>query len=342
MEKKIKCIIWDLDNTIWDGILLEADEVKLKPGIKEILAVLEERGILNCIASRNDYEYAVKKLKEFDIEQYFIYFEINWNAKSISVESIQKKLNIGMNTILFIDDQSFELEEVKSAHCEVNVINASEYEELLSKPFLKAEVVTVDTKRRKQMYQENIRRVSDEENFKGPKKAFLESLGMKLIISDATDNDLKRAYELTIRANQLNATGTIYSYDELNNFTKSNKHELMICELSDKYGAYGKIGLTLIEDIDTHLYIRLLIMSCRVMSRSVGTILISFLAQKAKASGKKLLADFRRTDRNKIMYLTYALSNFKEVYSDDTGYIVFENDLSRIMPIPSYVEIIEK
>lgn len=341
MDKKIKCIVWDLDNTLWDGILLESDDVKLKDGIEEILIQLDERGVLNCIASRNDYESAIKKLKEFNIEKYFIYKEINWNAKSDSIERIQKSLNIGVDTILFIDDQCFELEEVKYVHNEIEVMDALNYKELLAQPFLKFEEITEDTKRRRQMYLENIERIADEENYKGPKKEFLQSLNMKIIISNAKESDLKRVHELTIRTNQLNATGTIYSYEELTNFMNSENHKLLICELNDKYGSYGKIGIILIEEKDTLWEIKLLLMSCRVMSRSVGSILLAFIEQKAKANGKRLLADFRKTDKNKMMYVTYKFSNFKEVYSDETGYIVFENDLSQIQPIPSYVKIEE-
>lgn len=339
MKKKIKCVVWDLDNTLWNGILLESNEVTLKHGIKEIIQELDSRGILNSIASRNNYDDALKKLKEFGIDEYFIFAEINWNAKSVSISNIQKKFNIGMDSILFIDDQDFELDEVKDTHIDINVMQASEYKSLLDNSALQPEFVTEDSKRRRQTYIDDIKRCNDEECYKGPKKEFLESLNMSFIISNATQNDLKRAHELTVRTNQLNATACTYSYEELDMFRKSEQHKLLICELKDKYGSYGKIGLALIEETDTHWHIKLLLMSCRVMSRGVGTVLISFIAEQAKEAGKKLFADFKKTDRNRMMYLTYRLANFEEVSCDEEGNILFENQLLQIQPIPPYLEI---
>ena len=105
MEKKeIKCVIWDLDNTLWNGILTEDEEVKLREDAKNMIIELDSRGILNSVSSKNNYEDAMKKLEEFGLSQYFLYPEINWNPKSDSVGNIVKNLNISMDTVLFIDD----------------------------------------------------------------------------------------------------------------------------------------------------------------------------------------------------------------------------------------------
>ena len=100
-KKEIKCIVWDLDNTIWDGTLTESKNVKLKHYIKDIIGELDARGILNSIASKNNYGDAVEKLKEFGIYEYFLYPEINWNPKSSSIANIQKNLNIGIDTYVY-------------------------------------------------------------------------------------------------------------------------------------------------------------------------------------------------------------------------------------------------
>ncbi len=92
LNKEIKCIIWDLDNTLWDGVLLENDDISLKPGIVEIIRELDTRGILHSIASKNSFDYAIRKLEEFGISEYFLFPEINWDLKSISISNIQKKL----------------------------------------------------------------------------------------------------------------------------------------------------------------------------------------------------------------------------------------------------------
>lgn len=335
-RKEIKCVVWDLDNTLWDGILVESDDVKPKPGIKEIIKTLDSRGILNSIASKNNYDDAMEKLRGLGIEKYFLYPEIHWNTKSSSLSNIQKNLNIGMDSILFIDDQAFEIDEVKSLHLDVNCMNASEYDRLLNHPWCNPRFITVDSKRRRQMYLEDIKREKDEDEFAGPKESFLTSLNMKFIITEAKKEDLKRAEELTIRTNQLNATGKTYDYNELNDFRLSDQHKLLVCELTDKYGSYGKIGLSLIELKEEYWHLRLLLMSCRVMSRGVGTVLLSHIMQEAKKTGKKLRADFRETGRNRMMYVSYRFANFKEISNDNEGNIVFENDLLQIQPLPPY------
>lgn len=338
-KKEIKCVVWDLDHTIWDGTLIENDDVKLKPGIGDVLKTLDARGILHSIASKNNYEDAMEKLKEFAIDKYFLYPEIHWNTKSSGIANIQKNINIGMDTILFIDDQPFEREEVESVLPDVTTIDALEYRNLPDLPRLNPRFITSDSKKRRKMYMDDIKRKVEQDEFKGPEEAFLASLNMHFVIHGAQEEDLKRAEELTVRTNQLNATGRTYDYDELNAFRLSDKHKLLVCELTDKYGSYGKIGLALIEISDEYWHLKLLLMSCRVMARGVGTVLISHIMQETKKAGKKLRADFRKTDRNRMMYVSYKFANFKEVSSDDEGNILFENDLSMIQAFPPYIDI---
>jgi FkbH-like protein len=338
-EKEIKVVVWDLDHTLWDGTLIENDEIRLKPGVVDVIKTLDSRGILHSIASKNNYDDAMAKLKEFGIEDYFLYPEIHWNTKSSSITNIQKNINIGMDTILFIDDQPFEREEVESVHPDVTTIDALEYNNLPDLPRLNPRFITTDSAKRRKMYMDDIKRKVEQEDFSGPEEAFLASLNMHFVIHDAKEDDLKRAEELTVRTNQLNATGRTYDYDELNAFRLSDKHKLLVCELTDKYGSYGKIGLALIEISEEYWHLKLLLMSCRVMARGVGTVLISHIMQETQKAGKKLRADFRKTDRNRMMYVSYKFANFKEVSSDDEGNILFENDLSMIQKFPPYIDI---
>jgi FkbH-like protein len=338
-QKEIKCIIWDLDNTIWDGILLEGDDLKLKPGIDEVIKTLDQRGILHSIASKGSYDDAMEKLSEFHLNEFFLYPEINWNAKSKSIESIQKKLNIGMDTLMFIDDQPFERDEVKGEYPEVTCIDSSEYLALPSHPRLNPKFITRDSKHRRLMYIGDQQRKIDENNFQGPRKEFLKSLSINLIISKAKEGDLERAEELTVRTNQLNATGKTYSYDELKIYMHSENHMLIMCEMNNRYGAYGKIGLSLVEISEDYFHIKLLLMSCRVMAFGVGTVLLSHIMHEAKKMKKKLRADFRSTGRNRMMYATFKFANFKEVQTDESGMKLLKNDLSLIQEFPNYINV---
>ena len=341
MEKKeIKCVVWDLDNTIWDGVLLEVGHVELKSGIVDIIKSLDQRGILHSISSKNDSDLAAKKLKEFGLYDFFLYPEINWNAKSSSLGKIQKNINIGMDTILFVDDQEFELEEVKSVYPMINCVNASQYQKLLEQPYLNPRFITVDSGRRRRMYQDDCRRKQAEEEYQGPSEAFLASLNMKFSIHEAREEDLRRAEELTVRTNQLNATGKTFSYDELNKFRQSDDHKLLICELEDKYGTYGKIGLALINTGDTCWRLEMLLMSCRVMSRGVGAILLNYIMKEAKKNGEALLADFVDTGRNRMMNVSFRFAGFREKSHDGKGNYVFEHDLNNIQQYPDYIEIV--
>ncbi|MCP4178783.1 MAG: HAD-IIIC family phosphatase [bacterium] len=340
MAIDVKCVVWDLDNTVWDGILSEDIDVELKPGIIDIIQSLDDRGILNSIASKNNFDDAINKLKDFGLNDYFLYPEINWNPKSSMIKKISENMNINLDTFLFVDDQSYELDEVKYELDNVLCVNALEYKDLLVHPRLNPTFVTEDSKRRRLMYLENMDREKDEDVYEGPSDNFLKSLNMEFYIKEAEEKDLMRAEELTVRSNQLNATGITYSYEELDEYRKSDTHKLFICELVDKYGSYGKIGLALI-DIRKEWHLKLLLMSCRVMARGLGTVLLSFIMNKAKENNGKLNADFRITDRNRQMYIAYKFAGFVEVGSKSQENVLFENNLTRIQDIPSYIKIIE-
>jgi FkbH-like protein len=339
VTKEIKCVIWDLDNTLWHGTLLEDEHVELKAGIEHLIQELDKRGILQSIASKNHADHALDKLKAFKLDEYFLYPEINWNSKSSSIKRIAEHLNIGTDTLLFIDDEPYEREEVRSVFPEILCLCADEYREMLSHPRLNPLFLTQDSKRRRLMYLEDLQRKRDEEEYQGPTEKFLASLKMELLISEAREEDLKRAQELSIRTHQLNATGIIYSYDELDSFRTSKAHKLYICELVDKYSSYGKIGLALVE-IKEYWHLKLLLMSCRVISRGIGTVLLSFLMKEARKYSRKMYADFRMTDRNRQMYISFKFSGFQEIQSNEEGSMLLEHNLLHIQEYPPFVKLV--
>lgn len=334
----IKCVVWDLDNTLWDGILLEDPVVTLRPQVVEIIKALDERGILHSIASRNDHGTAMTKLRELGLDEYFLYPQINWNSKASSVAQIAKDINIGIDTLAFVDDQPFERDEVAFTHAQVLCVDSACLDGLLERPEFMPRFLTDDARTRRRMYLADIARNRAEAEFVGPTEEFLATLGMEFSIAPCQEEDLKRAEELTVRTHQLNSTGYTYSYEELDAIRTSPEHRLLISSLTDRYGTYGKIGLTLIECGPEAWTIKLLLMSCRVMSKGVGMITIQHLRRLAKDAGVRLQAEFLPTDRNRQMLITYKFSGFKEVDRRD-DVVVFENDLSQIPANPPYVDV---
>ncbi|HEX8185066.1 MAG TPA: HAD-IIIC family phosphatase [Blastocatellia bacterium] len=338
-KKTVKCVVWDLDNTLWEGTLLEDEKVCLRDDVVGIIKELDGRGILQSVASKNDYGLAIKKLEEFNLREYFLYPQINWNSKVSSIAEIARLLNIGVDTVAFIDDQPFERGEVAFSLPQVRCIAAEALGGLLDLPEMTPRFITEDSRARREMYQCDMKRTRAEEEFSGPKEEFLATLNMTFTIAPAGEEDLKRAEELTVRTNQLNSTGCPYSYQELDQFRQSGSHKLFIASLEDKYGAYGKIGLALVECLTGTWTIKLLLMSCRVMSKGVGTIMLNHIMRLAKDAGSRLCAEFVSNDRNRMMFVAFKFAGFKEIDRRESVSLL-ESDLSRIQPFPNYVKVI--
>lgn len=335
---EIKCVVWDLDNTLWAGVLLENDNVQLNVRVPEIIRTLDERGILQSIASKNDHNHAIQKLNEFGLGEFFLHPQINWNSKVFSLEKIAQSFNIGLDTLALIDDDPFERNEVGFSLPQVECIDAAVLQQLLEMPRLNPTFISGDSKLRRRMYLSAQERDTAEAEFVGSAEEFLASLEMVLTIAPATEADLIRAEELTRRTNQLNTTGVTYSYEQLDHFRQSPQHKLLIAGLEDRFGSYGKIGLVLIECEPQHWTIKLLLMSCRVMSRGVGGVLISHVLHQARQSVKTVRADFVPNDRNRMMYVTYKFAGFRENRRDPQK-TVLEHDLSQIQRFPDYLRL---
>lgn len=334
----IKCVVWDLDNTLWDGTLAEDQQVQLRENVVEIIKTLDARGILHSIASKNDYATTMEKLKELGIHEYFLYPQISWNAKSTSIATIARSINIGKETLAFVDDQAFERDEVAHIHPEVLCLGIEDLAHLLERPELQPRFITEDSAKRRQMYLSDIQRNQAEKEYAGPTEEFLASLQMTFSIMPAREEDLQRAEELTLRTHQLNTTGYTYSYGELNAFRLAPDYQLLVAGLEDKYGTYGKIGVALLHCERDYWTLKLMLMSCRVMSRGVGTIMIGHIMRLAKAAGVRLRAEFVPNAKNRMMLITYKLGGFREVDKHD-DVLIFEHDLATIPPVPAYVTL---
>jgi FkbH-like protein len=337
--KIIKCLVWDLDNTLWQGTLLEGDPCQLRPEAAELLCTLDERGVLNSIASRNHPPTALARLAALGVDEYFLCPVIGWGAKSEALRRIAGQLNIGLDALAFVDDEAFERAEVAEACPEVLVLDAADLAPIAARAEFNPTFITDESRRRRHMYLAEQQRSEAEQAFSGPSETFLLSLGMKLRIAPAGAEDLARCHELTIRTNQLNTTGRPYHYDELDRLRRAADQRLLVAELEDRFGSYGKIGLALIECRDEAWAIRLLLMSCRVMSLGVGTVLINHLRDEARRAGVRLFAEYIPNPHNRMMYVTFKFNGFREVGRDGDA-TLFESDPADVRRSPDYIELI--
>ncbi|MFF1379061.1 HAD-IIIC family phosphatase [Streptomyces sp. NPDC058308] len=317
----VKCVVWDLDDTVWEGVLSEGSGVKLRPGVRELIDTLDQRGILQSVASKNDEKAALAELERLGIRHYFLVPHVSWQPKSSLVESIAKSLNIGLDTVMFVDDSAFERAEVEFVHPQVRCVDAAETADLLDRPEL-TRPVTEDGRARRTLYLQAEERNEYEKSFAGPQVEFLRSLQMRLTVAVATPEDLERAAELTERTHQLNTTGLTFSRAELRELMDRPDQTLLVARLTDRFGSYGTIGLTLVGKTAEEWRIRLFLMSCRVMGRNVGGAILRYLAQSAEAEQVRLTADFKPTDVNKSMYTVYRLAGFKKTAAEGPAQVL--------------------
>ncbi len=339
-QKEVKCVVWDLDHTLWDGILLEDNNVALKNGILDIIKELDARGIIQSIASKNNYPDGMAKLKEYGIDHYFLYPEINWNAKSHSVRNLHLRLNIGLDTFLFIDDQEFERAEVNTALPDVEVFDAREYRRLLDLPRLSPAAVTADAKNRREMYRVDLQRKEAELAFSGTPEEFLAGLDLVMSIGQPrTEEELTRMEELLIRTNRLNATKQLFSAAELRRLAGTEEHLLYCFELKDKFGGYGQVGTAVIKRTPGHWHLEQFAVSCRVISRNAADTFLLFILHEARHHHCRLTADYRKTGRNLQLYTIYRTIGFEaeELLAQDQVRLAYTR--SAVRPLPSYISI---
>ena len=334
-SKPVKCLVWDLDDTLWSGILLEDGDVTLNQDVVDVIETLDRRGILHSVASRNAPDVALAKIDELGLGDYFLYPQIGWDAKGESLRRIATELNIGLDAIAFLDDQAFDRDEVQSALPEVRCYSPEDLPTLQDRPEFTPAFVTTESASRRHMYLAEHRRKRAEHEFVGPKEEFLADLRMTFAIAPAGQEDLGRAEELVLRTNQLNTTGITYSLDELRSFAESPDHMLLMASLRDRYGDYGKIGLALVEWGEAAV-LKLLLMSCRVMSRGVGTVLLNHVMRTARERGLRLMAELRPNERNRMMLITLRLAGFEEIERRG-DLVILESGVTDIPPPPDYL-----
>ncbi len=310
--KKVKCVIWDLDNTLWDGVLIEG-EVKPNQRLIDLIIKLDERGIVNSIVSKNNAEDVEAKLNELGINDYFVFKKVNWTPKSVNIANTIKQMNINPDTIVFVDDNPFERNEVLLHQPSITCVDPSEIEELTRCSRFNA-VVTKDSRKRRDTYKMLEAMATEEENWEGNINDFLKSCHIKAQVSQPKPEEITRCYELLQRTNQLNSSGRRLSMDEVQAIVRSESYDSYVLRSSDKFGDYGIVGFLIINKEKETPVVTDFVISCRVANKKIEPTLINYLAQQY---GGKLLFCYKKTLRNGPMFAIIKELNMTKQYTSD-------------------------
>jgi len=346
MASKIKLVVWDADNTLWNGSVYYADKeaISIKTGTSAALKELNKRGIINTMCSKNNYEDVGVMLKKFKIEKYFKEAQIGWGLKSGAIKKLAKIFNLSFEEMLFIDDDSFQRAEVLSQIPELNVISLTDPIDVLNIEEVKSEYGAEEDKKRVQILKESRDREEAEKEYRGDYKDFLRQCDIKMTVRNIDESDWPRVVQLLNRTNELNATGNRYHLEELKKSYLINKNKILTVKLTDKFGDYGLIAESIIDIKEPDVwFIRDLTVSCRTMSRGIGSTLVLVILQLAKkANMKKVRGYVVPTESNWRMQLLFEKRGFQKVF--DNGKIKrYEFDLNnKILSYPDWLDVIIK
>ena len=333
---KIKLVVWDLDNTLWDGSVYYSDKesVKLKLGTKEALKELSKRGIKNTICSKNYYEDAEKMLDKFDIKKFFDSAEVNWGLKSDNIKKLIDKYGFDESEVCFVDDDAFQRAEVLSCMPRLKTIELGDPLDILSLDFMRPENETEEDMNRVQILKEQRDREQAEQRHAGDYKKFLKSCDIKMIIRHVEEKDWERVVQLFNRTNELNTTGNRYELDKLKRQHENKEVEIFVSELSDKFGDYGLIAECILDTRTKNWEIKDLTVSCRTMGRGIGSaLLISLMYDAKKRRAKTIRGILREIESNwrmKPLYLKRGFSVIKKEGNETTYGYEFKGELPKI------------
>lgn len=357
MGKSRKCIVLDLDNTLWGGVVgdLGYDGIMIDPNDAEgeaylhfqrYLLSLKNRGVILAVCSKNEGKNAKEPfeknekmvLKLTDISS----FIANWNDKVSNIRIIANELNIGLDSIVFFDDNPTERELVKEFLPEVKVIDVPDdpayYVRALDQSFcFEWNQITKEDISRIQSYSDNKARTelfTSCENY----NEFLKKLEMQVIWGKATDATLPRFCQLTNKSNQFNLRTCRYSEAEIEEMQASDTYELYTVSLKDKFSNYGVIACVVLRFEGDDCLIENWVMSCRVLKKTVENYTAYKIIETSKKRGsKKIRAEFIQSKKNRMVSDLYDRLGFERVATSETSreYVLRESQMNVYQP--SYI-----
>ena len=329
-----KCLVLDLDNTLWGGILGEDGIENLKisgsyPGncyndFQKLILNLKNEGIILCISSKNNYEDVKECFEKRDdlilsLDD-FIIKKINWNSKKDEIIKISKELNIGLDSIVFVDDNPTEREIVKSLS-DVTVLDFPKepYQmcEFFSKEFRKYfntyNITKEDTEKNAQ-YIYKIESNKLRQSFNS-EEDFIKNLNIKIVYKEMNNYNIDRIVQLINKTNQFNLTSIRYTKEDLLNMKDSY---INCIKVIDKFGDLGITGVSIIKINKDTAYIDSFLLSCRILGRGIENQFLKIIINKLKEKGiKTIKSKFIKTNKNIQTEQFYEQNKFKITSKND-------------------------
>ena len=350
-----KCLILDLDNTVWGGVIgddgLEGIELGHGLGIGKAFTEfqlwvkkLKQRGIIICVASKNNEDTAkepfekhpdmVLKLDDIAV------FQANWETKVDNIRTIQGILNIGFDSMVFLDDNPFERNMVRENIPGITVPELPEdpamyLEYLYSLNLFETASYSNADKDRTKQYQVEAKRVSLSKTYTN-EADFLKSLDMVSTVSGFTKFNTPRVAQLSQRSNQFNLRTVRYTEGDITAIAEDPECIDLSFTLEDKFGDNGLIAVIIMkkQDADT-LFVDTWFMSCRVLKRGMENFTLNTMVEKAKAKGfKRIVGEYIPTPKNKMVELHYPNLGFIPLDDEPNRYVL---ELDNYQPKECYI-----
>lgn len=326
-----KCLVLDLDNTLWGGVAAEDGLAGISldlsgPGRsyynfqKEILN-LYDRGILLALCSKNNSEDALEILDKHPHmllrKNHFTSIKINWQDKADNLLEISQDLNIGLDSFVFFDDNPVERESVKASLPQVTVVEVPQEpgrycEVLRSLVEFESLEITPEDIRRNEMYALNALQQA-QLKAAGSRKEFLEGLRTQLTVSLADEFTVPRIAQLTQKTNQFNMTTRRYSAADIARMAADSSYYVLSCSVSDRLGDSGITGCCIISGKDQTAFIDTFLLSCRVLGRDIEYAFLSSVVSLLRSRGMtEVNAEYIPTEKNKANKEFYLKAGFLE------------------------------
>jgi FkbH-like protein len=327
--RAVKCVVLDLDNTLWggvigddglDGIVLSAHgdgeaHFRLQLFLKELL----KRGILLAVASKNEMRNALlpfEKHPDMALRREDItVFMADWNDKAENIRKIADILNIGLDSMVFLDDNPFERDLVRGVLPEVIVPELPEdpadyVRAICELNLFETPAFSVEDLKRSEMYRAEGERRQVQASF-ADAGDFLRSLDMRIVVSRFDSFHLPRIAQLIQRSNQFNLTTRRRSEADCENLMNDRGAIPLYVKLSDRMGDHGLIGVVILEPDEDALAIRDWLMSCRVLARGVEQFLMNFVVEEAvRLKRETVSGEYIRTPKNGMVRDFFAQFGF--------------------------------